>query len=427
MKILFYRNAKKIFFHTIFIIIILFFHNCVYAKDTRFITEPVVPEIGKTLIANDNKDFTTEINNAVMDCAKQHKVVSLIPSNQGDTHFYSGPIIIPSHGGLLINKKVILSAINDSSLYDKGKQTCGTLDNIGKGCNPFIVLKGENSGLYGEGYIDGQGGSLLKNRKYTWWQLATEAKIGHKKQNNPHLININSGHNIIIYKLHLINSPNFHVVSYKTNGLTIWGIKINTPADSRNTDGIDPSSSENITITHSNISTGDDNIAIKAGNNGASKHITIINNNFGYGHGMSIGSEINSGVNDILVKDLTLQNTTNGLRIKSDITKGGIVTDIHYENICISNVKNPIVLDTSYSDNIKNEEKNIPQFKNIFFKNIEVLTPGILKFNGLNEDNMIEIFVNNFHIKNGSSWIKNNVIIHGNIDNIINNDNCILH
>ncbi|QJC33916.1 hypothetical protein GJT93_02240 (plasmid) [Enterobacteriaceae endosymbiont of Donacia provostii] len=423
MNNLFYRHVKNIFFNSIFIITVLFFHTHVYAQDTRAVHEPVIPKVCKILIADNKKDFTNEINNAIVGCAKQHKIISLLPSSKGDNYFFSGPIIIPSFGGILINKGVILSAINDPNLYDKGNQICGELDNIGKGCNPFITLKGENSGLYGEGYIDGQGGSILKNKKYTWWQLATEAKIKHKKQNNPHLIDIKSGKNISIYKLHLINSPNFHIVPYNTNGLTIWGIEINTPSDARNTDGIDPSSSQNITITHSNINTGDDNIAIKAGKNGPSKHISIIDNNFGHGHGMSIGSETNSGVSNVLVKNLTLQNATNGIRIKSDITRGGLVTDIYYENVCIFNVKNPIILDTHYSGKIS-EDKNIPRFKNIFFQNVEVLTPGVLKFDGLDEDNMIEVFVNNLHVRSGSSWVKNNVIIHGNIDNIIDIDIC---
>ncbi|QJC32295.1 hypothetical protein GJT89_02230 (plasmid) [Enterobacteriaceae endosymbiont of Donacia versicolorea] len=428
MKILFYKKIQNIFFKVIFIITItiLSVKNFVYAKDKRSVTEPIVPKICKILIAND-QSRTTDIQEAILYCAKKHEIVSLISSNKGNNNFFSGPIIIPSYGGLYIDKKVILSAINDPNLYDKGNKTCGLLDNLGNGCKPFITLNGENSGLYGFGYIDGQGGILLKNKKYTWWQLATNAKLHKKKQNIPHLIDINSGYNITIYKLNLINSPNFHIVSHKTNGLTIWGININTPNDARNTDGIDPSSSQNITITHTNISTGDDNIAIKSGGNEgiSSKNITIINNNFSYGHGMSIGSETINGVNDILIKNLSLTNTTNGIRIKSNLIKGGLVTDINYENICMINVKNPIVLKTNYVNIIKNNKE--PQFKNIFFKNIKILTPGTLTFDGLDEKNIIEVFFNDFHIKEGSLWIKNNVIIHGNIDNIINEKNCLLY
>ena len=75
------------------------------------------------------------------------------------------------------------------------------------------------------------------------------------------------------------------------NGFTVWGVKIDTPQRlARNTDGIDPGNgSKNVTITHSYIRAGDDNIAIKGGNGGAT-NMTISHNHFYWGHGMSIGS-----------------------------------------------------------------------------------------------------------------------------------------
>nr|WP_245327014.1 hypothetical protein [Bradyrhizobium sacchari] len=38
---------------------------------------------------------------------------------------------------------------------------------------------------------------------------------------------------------------------------------------------------------------------MKAGDNGSSSHISIIENYFGWRHGMSIGSEVNSGARDM--------------------------------------------------------------------------------------------------------------------------------
>ncbi|QJC31888.1 hypothetical protein GJT88_02310 (plasmid) [Enterobacteriaceae endosymbiont of Donacia tomentosa] len=426
MKKLCFTKIKYFFFSYVFFIFInMFYSFYVYAEDTRHVKEPIIPESCKILIANDKVE-TNDIQQAVLLCAKKHQIVSLKASDDAKhLYFYSGPIYIPSYGGLFIDKKVILSAIPDPSLYDLGNKTCGTLDNLGKGCKPFITIQGNSSGLYGFGYIDGQGGNILHNKNYTWWQLSTEAKFKNKKQNTPHLIDIKSGKNSIIYKLNLINSPNFHIVPYKTDGLTIWGINIKTPSEARNTDGIDPSSSQNITITHTKISTGDDNIAIKAGNSGESKNMTIINNNFGLGHGMSIGSETNTGVHNILVKNLSLSNTINGIRIKSDSTRGGIVNNIYYENICIINVKNPILFDAHYDD--KEQGNKIPEFKNIFLKNVKILTPGTLKFNGFDKNKIIEVFLNNFSVKTGSIWIKSNTTIHGKINNNINDNNCQLY
>ena len=76
---------------------------------------------------------------------------------------------------------------------------------------------------------------------------------------------LNRCDNFTLYRITLKNSANFHVAYSGGNGFTAWGVKINTPKNARNTDGIDPGNSTNVTITHCFIHTGDDNVAIKAG------------------------------------------------------------------------------------------------------------------------------------------------------------------
>lgn len=251
----------------------------------------------------------------------------------------------------------------------------------------------------------------MTGKNITWWQLAAEAKTQNKSQNVPRLIQIDSSSNVTLYKIYLKNSPNFHVVTSKVNGFTAWGVTIKTPADARNTDGIDPGSSSNVTITHTSISTGDDNVAIKAGNSGATQHVSILNNNFGKGHGMSIGSETNGGVNYVEVKNLSMDGTTSGLRIKSDRSRGGIVQNVSYTNICIKNVKNPFYLDTHYNKNATGNE--IPEYKNITFNKIKVLTTGSYIFNGFSDSKPITAVLNEVHIKSGSSWSTTHTTIHG--------------
>src|SRR3984885_14105993 len=100
------------------------------------------------------------------------------------------------------------------------------------------------------------------------------------------------------------------------------------PATARNRAGIDPSGSTNVSILHSYIRTGDDNVAIKAGKAGASSHITVAHNHFYSGHGMSIGSETSGGVSAVRVSDLSIDGADNGIRVKSDRSRGGLVNDI---------------------------------------------------------------------------------------------------
>ncbi len=398
---------------------ILFINTAIASGDTRNIKEPVNPTSCIVLKAN-NKNNTSLIQKSIDICSKQNKVVELKSDNK-NFHFYSGPINIPSNGGLLINKGTILSAIPDPKLYDNGNKKCGKLDNIGKSCYPFISSKNsENIGIYGEGIIDGQGNSVMKGSTKTWWNLASEAQEKKQSQNVPRLIVIKNSKNFTLYKISLKNSPNFHVATNNVNGITAWNVNISTPADARNTDGIDPGSSSNVTIAHSYISTGDDNIAIKA-SNGPTSHVSIINNNFGKGHGMSIGSETSGKVNNILVDSLSMNGTTSGLRIKSDISKGGLVNLITYKNICIKDVKNPIYLDMFYNKNAKGNK--IPQFKNINFESVKVLTPGNFIFNGIKGNN-IEVTFSNVSIKKGSIIKMNNVSSKGNLEENATGNTC---
>ncbi len=399
---------------------ILAINTAFSSGDTRKVKEPVNPSSCTVLKANNNNN-TSLIQNSINTCAKQKKVVELKSTDSKLFHFYSGPLNIPSNGGLLIDKGTILSAIPDPKLYDNGKNKCGKLDDSGGGCNPFITVNNtQNSGIYGKGIIDGQGNAVMKGDTKTWWNLATEAQKKNKSQNVPRLIIIKNSKNFTLYQISLKNSPNFHVSTNNVDGLTIWGININTPSDARNTDGVDPGASTNVTLTHSYISTGDDNVAIKASSKPTS-HISIINNDFGKGHGMSIGSETSGKVNDVIVENLSMNGTTNGLRIKSDISRGGLVNSITYKNICIKDVKNPIVLDMFYSKNAKGNK--IPKFKNILFDSVKVLTQGNFIFNGIKGNN-IEVTFKNVNVKKGSTFKMNNVTKKGTINENVTGNNC---
>jgi polygalacturonase len=178
----------------------------------------------------------------------------------------------------------------------------------------------------------------------------------------------------------LQNSPNFHFVTNTVTGVTAWGIKILspslvytktyyacpagttpdvltpascfTPDTVMNTDGFDPGQSTNVLLAYSYISTGDDNVAVKSGS-GASKNLMFAHNHFYYGHGMSIGSETNGSLSNLVVTDLAVDGNDspngNGLRIKSDSSRGGSVDAVTYSQVCMKNVRRPLVFDSFYS------------------------------------------------------------------------------
>ncbi|WP_264238596.1 glycoside hydrolase family 28 protein [Pantoea ananatis] len=378
------------------------------AGDRRTLTQPVSPPVCQRIYASHQTNAAPIIQQTLNNCPSG-RMVLLVPSPTVKT-LMSGPLSLPSGVSLGIDKGAVLSAIPDPRLYDNGRGSCGKLDNQGNGCRAFITLNHvHGSGIYGQGVIDGQGAASMAGEAQTWWQLAASAKNDEAKQNAPRLIQIDHASNITLYQITLKNAPNFHVVINESQGITLWGITIDTPATARNTDGVDPMGSSDVTLINSRISTGDDNVAIKAGNAPAS-HISILNNQFGFGHGMSIGSEINRGVSDVLVDGLTLTGTTNGLRIKSDRSRGGLVSAVRYQNVCMVNVENPILLDTHYDPRIKGS--SIPFYRDITFDHVNAGN-GKITLQGYSDAFPLEITLQKVFIGEQAVIKQENALIHG--------------
>jgi polygalacturonase len=374
------RRALCLSLAAIFMLLIPFCH----AQDTRHVVEPHFPTACVTLPAHisasgglltateERQEDTTRIQQAIDHCGTGHAVEL---RSSGKAHiFLSGPLQLRPGITLLVDSGTVLYASRNPRDYDLTPGSCGVVDKRGHGCKPLITADhAPGAGVMGNGVIDGRGGARLLGQKVTWWELAHEAKVRDLNQSCPRILVINRSNNFTLYNITLRNSPNFHVLLNHTNGFTAWGVRINTPAKARNTDGIDPAASENVTITHSYIRDGDDDVAIKAGTGGPSSHMTISYDHFYSGHGMSIGSETNGGVRDILVQNLTLDGTTNGIRIKSDLSRGGLVRDVTYRNICMRNVKHPILLTPHYA---RKHGSLVPQYRDILLQNVHILTPG---------------------------------------------------
>ncbi|PQM40370.1 exopolygalacturonase-like [Prunus yedoensis var. nudiflora] len=169
--------------------------------------------------------------------------------------------------------------------------------------------------LSGGGTFDGQGA------------LAWSQNDCHKNQNcKPIPVNLRFEF--------LIPNKNFHMHVFRCNHTTFQHLTITAPDESRNTDGIHIGASTGINITHAKIGTGD---CVSIGDD--SHQITVTDVTCGPGHGISIGSlgryKEEKNVTGIIVKNCTLTNTQNGLRIKTwpDSPSPSTASDIHYEDI----------------------------------------------------------------------------------------------
>lgn len=361
------------------------------AQDRRQVVEPRIPPacvvLQAGIVAVDNAlpaaaeqhTDTARIQRALDQCAAG-KAVELKADGVRQI-FLSGPLTLRSGVTLRIDANTSLAASADPRLYDITPGSCGVLGEHGQGCKPLLAGNDiGGSGIVGDGSIDGRGGARILGGELTWWQLAHRAKVLDKYQKVPGLIELNRVHDFTLYHITLRNSPAHHVFVHDSDGFTAWGVKIMTPATARNTDGINPVSSTNVTIAHSYIHAGDDNVAISSRPGAPASHISILDNHFYAGHGMSIGSGTGGGVSAVRVRNLSIDGASNGIRIKSDPSRGGLVQDVEYENVCIRNVTNPIVLTPRYTNF---SGVLLPQYRDITLRNVHVLTPGDYVFAGL--------------------------------------------
>jgi polygalacturonase len=104
---------------------------------------------------------------------------------------------------------------------------------------------------------------------------------------------------------------------------------------------------------------------------------------------MSIGSETNGGVSKIRVFDLSLDGPDNGIRIKSNGSRGGLTENVVYDDVCIRNSPNPITLDTAYSANGPLQGSSPPTMRDITLHNVRVSGGGKITFNGYDSTHRI--------------------------------------
>ncbi|MGA3129327.1 MAG: glycosyl hydrolase family 28 protein [Terracidiphilus sp.] len=393
------------------------------AQDTRTVIEPSFPQLcttvdaqlqshGHTLAPEDEQKLdTARIQKAIDKCGKGRAVMLRV--NETNDAFLSGPLELKPEVTLIVGRGVTLYASRDPAVFAVSPGSCGIVSQKGgRGCKPLIAVDhAPNSGIMGDGAIDGRGGEKILGLQSSWWELAQQARGGGGQQ-VPRLIVANGSDNFTLYRITLRNSPNFHVSYNGGNGFTVWGVKIDTPQRktdtpqplSRNTDGIDPGDgTKNVTITHSFIRDGDDNVAIKGGPGGAT-NMTISHNHFYWGHGMSIGSETSGGVSKIRVFDLSLDGTDAGIRIKSNGSRGGLTEDVVYDDLCIRNSPNPITLDTAYSANGPLQGNSPPTMRDVTLHDVRVSGGGKITFNGYGHDYRIAATLSGVQITDDAKY-----------------------
>ncbi|CAI5508950.1 unnamed protein product [Closterium sp. Naga37s-1] len=214
------------------------------------------------------------------------------------------------------------------------------------------------------------GGGLVDGNAEEWWKKGGDER--------PQNIVIVECHGVLVTGITSKDSAFKHLFFYENNGVTVRGVTTLSPEESPNTDSLHLSYVKDALIENCEFSGGDDNVAII---NGTSRVLiqNIVGNS---GHGISIGSlgkdKDISCVSDITVRKSILRNTANGLRIKTWQGGKGSARGIHFEDMILENVGNPIRIDQFYCNSESSRScgtaESAVAIADVTFKNVKGTT-----------------------------------------------------
>ena len=317
--------------------------------------------------------------------------------------FVSGPIVLKSNVTLDIAKDTTLFGSPDHGDYPAKSEFRAP------GTQSLVSATGaENIAITGAGTIDGNGES--------WWKEARETRgagIVGVVQFRPRLVVLDHCKHVRLEGVTIQNSPSWQVVPYYTDDMTIRSVRILAPQHSPNTDAIDPFSSTNMVIDHVYADVGDDNIAIKSGiinspgPDSPSSNITITDCEFMHGHGLSVGSELAGGANNIHAERIHFKGTDQGIRVKANRDRGNQVFNISFKDITMEDVKVSILISEYYPKVLPEGEvaaepigRLTPFFHDITIENVKsVNSPWAGVIVGLPESLVKNVVLKNINIQ----------------------------
>ena len=358
--------------------------------DVRTDYEFVTLDVRRFGAKGDGKaDDTAAIQAAILSCPPDSRVYVPAGTYRIRNLFLKSNLTIELEKGALLQAfqkreefPILPGAIqsyNETEDYNLGTWEGNPLDTMASIiCGIYV----ENVVICGEGAIDG-GGNFE-----TWWVSV----INRIPPYRPRMIFLNHCKNIAIQGIKIQNSPSWNVHPYFSENIRIYGITLESPDKSHNTDGIDPESCRDVEIAGVHFSVGDDCIALKSGKiymgrkfKQPSEHIRIRQCLMERGHGaVTVGSEIAGGVKDVLVSKCVFLDTDRGLRIKTRRGRGkdSVVDGITFDSITMKGVKSPFVVNCFYycdpdgkSDYVGSQEalpvdERTPKIRRLVFSNI---------------------------------------------------------
>lgn len=235
--------------------------------------------------------------------------------------------------------------------------------------SPFIYGYGlHDVAIVGRGTIDGnaattfatwrdrQGESKALSRRYNHERTPVEERVfGEGHFLRPQLVQLFECERVTLEGIFITNSPFWCIHLLKSRNILCDRLRYD--AKLVNNDGIDPEYAEDVLIQNIVFNNGDDNVAIKCGRDDdgrAEQHpssgIVIRNCRFKGLHGVVLGSEMSSGIENVFIENCTYGGyCKRGLYIKTNPDRGGFIRNIFFNNCEFGEVEDLFFLTSMYA------------------------------------------------------------------------------
>ena len=300
-------------------------------------------------------DDTAMLQAAILCCPAGGRV--LIPAGE----YATGPLFLRSHMMLEIADGAVLKLLTDRMKFPilpecipaenpDGEVLMGLWEgNSEEGfASALTAFDTEDTTIIGEGVIDGRGG------EGDWWVNPKEKRIARRG----HLLYTQRCKGLTVQGITFMNSPSWNLHPAFSEDLDFIDIQIRAPYESPNTDGFDPECCRNVRLLGTEISVGDDCIALKSGKIRIGKKyrhpcedVEIAWSAMLDGHGgVTLGSEMAGGIRNVRVHHCYMRGNDRGLRIKTRRGRGkdGVIDDILFEKVRMDGVKMPLIVNSMY-------------------------------------------------------------------------------
>jgi hypothetical protein len=327
-------------------------------------------------------DDNTAFKAALTACPSGH-AVELIPGSSGQMAIVLGSIVWPTGVSVILDPGTTVYASRNPA--DFGGGDCGTIPTgkDGTSCSDHWITAPGTSGIgfYGFGMFNGRGwdkaygnsaaSGWYYNRVQSYCSNHGKAELGSPACTpttgasgiayGPDAFHLKNANNVTFYGVWLIDADNFNLYwGDSSNGLTVWDMKIMSPFEVSNSDGIDPSyAATDATIANSFISVGDNHMALKSDNGGSytaglTSNISVLNIQTGAGIAITVGADTLDGVSNFLVDGFRQKGNPNntqsaGFGIDTSATQGGVVHLVTFENGCVTDENKTALFSAFYA------------------------------------------------------------------------------